>query len=243
MIAMILAAGNGTRLLPLTKNMPKCMLDVHGKPLIQRQIEWLRLNGISEIIINLHYLPDKITGFLGDGKKIGAHIEYSDEKKMIMGTAGGVKKAEKYFDEDLLVVYGDIFTDLDIAKLKRFHKDNNAFATICIRKKNSDKVSTLIELDGPNIIRFVEKPKSIPEKLDNIENCGIYFFNKKIFDYLPADKFFDFSYDVFPKLIEKENVCGYFLPEDTSWYEIGRIEKYNIFLKEIKNHLIISSQN
>jgi mannose-1-phosphate guanylyltransferase len=235
MKAMILAAGYGKRLYPLTKDMPKCLIEVGGRPLIVHQIEWFKKNHITEIAVNLHYLPDNITSILGDGSKYKVKLTYSYEKEL-MGTAGGVKKIEQFFDNDFIVFYGDEYTNLDIDELKRYHKSKGAFLTICIREKPAgSKRSNIIQLDKENrIMKFVEKPTQDLPDLPNMANCGIYLCSKKVIEKIPDNYFFDFGFDVFPKLVNEEKVFGYVIPEKYYWCEVGSVEKYNLYKKEIE---------
>lgn len=240
MKAIILAAGLGTRLIPLTKDVPKPLLPLNGKPLIQHNIEWLRSNGIKEIAINLHHLPEKIKTFLGDGSKFGVRITYSYEKN-IMGTAGGVKKLENFAkNSPFMVYYGDNITNLNIKKLVNFHKSKGGMATICLHpiKEKELKDSSIVELGKDNrILSFAEKPnektiKKISGKKNNYSNAGIYLLEPEIFDFIEKNKFTDFAKDIFPMLIKKgKMIYGY--PLDCFWAEIGNAEKYKN-IKKIK---------
>jgi len=238
---MILAAGLGTRLYPLTKDIPKCMVEINGKPLIEHQIKWLRDNGITEIAINLHYLPEKIKEYLSDGSKLGVKLTYSFEEKL-MGTAGGVKKIKDFFDEPFLVFYGDEFTDLDLNELTAYHQSKNAFLTICIRKKPAgSKASNIIKLnENKRIMGFVEKPSEELVRilnLPNLANCGIYICNQEILEKLPESTFYDFGRDVFPDLVKQKEVYGFIIPDQYYWCEIGRLEKYQKYKPEIERRI------
>ena len=244
MKAMILAAGIGERLYPITKNIPKCMVDIGGKPLIEHQINWLRDNGIKEIAINLYHLPEKITEFLGNGSKLGVKIRYSHEKKL-MGTAGGVKRIDDFFDDLFMVYYGDEYTNLNLSELERYHKSKNAFMTLCMREKSAgSKASNIIRLNGDNqISEFVEKPSKEQTKnlnIPNMTNCGIYLCNMKILEKIPQDSFYDFGKDVLPNLVKKEKIYGFMIPEKYYWYELGKLEKYERLKPEIEK--ILTSQ-
>jgi NDP-sugar pyrophosphorylase family protein len=242
MKAMILAAGLGTRLKPITDSLPKCMIPIAGKPLILHQIMWLKKNWINEIIINLHYLPKKVIDYLGNGKRLGVKISYSDESEKLMGTAGGVKKAEDFFDDTFLVYYGDAFTNFDLKEMIDFHVSKSSFLTICIKERqNNERISNLFRFDKDNrILSFKEKPEKqdlIGFEGKNIENCGIYLCNKDILKKIPKNTFFDFAYDLFPKLVEEERVYGYTLPDKYYWCELGKLEKYMKHKEEIERLL------
>lgn len=240
MRAVILAAGFGKRLMPLTKDIPKPLLPVLGKPIIQRNIEWLKTNGIGEIAINLHHLPKKINDFLGDGSKFGVKITYSVEKK-ILGTAGGVKKLEGFAKGPLLVCYGDNLTNIDVKKLLEFHKRKKSAATICLHeiKRNELKDASIVNLskDG-RILSFVEKPdaktiKKLITSKNNYSNAGIYILQPSVLSMVEKGKFSDFAKDIFPKLLRQgKKIYGYPL-KDCFWAELGTLEKY----KKVINHL------
>ena len=134
MKAVIIAGGPGTRLRPLTYNTPKVIMPMSNLPFVVRQIELLKRHGITELILNLHYLSDDILKILGDGKKYGVHIDYSMETDPL-GTCGAVKNAEEYFDDDLLLVFnGDVLTDLDLTALIKFHRKKNRQQRLLLRR-------------------------------------------------------------------------------------------------------------
>jgi len=243
---MILAAGLGTRLYPLTKNIPKCMINIGGRPLIEHQINWLRDNNITEIAINLHHLPEKIKEYLGDGSRLGVKLIYSFEDKLL-GTAGGVKKVEEFFDGLFVVFYGDEYTNLDLNKLKAYHNLKKAFLTVCIREKPmGSRVSDLIVLDKNNkITEFIEKPSEEQVKgmnIPNMANCGIYLCNQELLKELPKNKFLDFCDDIFPTLVKRKEIYGFTMPDNCYWYELGRLEKYKKFKPEIEKKLKLNNQ-
>ena len=125
MKAMILAAGMGTRLKPLTDNRPKCLMPLAGRPLIDWTLSWLKRHGITKCVINLHYLPDMVKAFVGDGSRYGLEVHYSYEP-VLLGTAGAVKKVEDFFDEPFFMIYGDNFSQWDLGKLREVYEDKGA---------------------------------------------------------------------------------------------------------------------
>lgn len=224
MKAYILAAGLGTRLYPLTKKITKVMLPIGDKPLLWYQIKLLSYYGFSDIMINLHKNPQQITDYFGDGKNLGIQIHYSYENKLL-GTSGSIKKAKPFFDnETFLVLYGDNLTNYNILKLFTFHKIKKGVATIGLYESNEPWTQGVVikNKDGM-VIKFVEKPKK-EEVLSNEVNSGIYFFESKIFDYIPDKEFSDFGLDVFPKLIKNGSVFAL----NTSDYiqDIGTYKRY-----------------
>jgi len=238
---IIVAGGLATRMRPITEEIPKCLIDINGKPLIQHQIEFFRDHDYKEMIFCVAHLSDKVKDYFGDGSKFGVKVSYVQEAKELMGTAGSVKLAEKLIgkDENFIVYYGDSLTDMDLDKFLSFHKSKGGIATVCMRERPEGYKSTSIIILDKNskIITFLEKPSE--EDLLRYKdekryiNSGIYAFNRKIFDLIPKNKKYDFAKQVFPLLIEKDlGLYGY--PTAEYFREIGRIEKYEKFLEEVK---------
>jgi len=243
MKAIILAAGKGERLKPLTNRIPKAMIQIGDKPLLEYNITLLKKYGIKDIAINLHHLPNIIKNHLGDGSKFGVRILYSFEKELL-GTAGAIKNIENFFDDTFLVMHGDNLTNLNLSSLIEFHKQHDSIGTICLYSKERNIASSSIVLmnDNNEIIQFIEKPKKdVLKKLKSSRkwiNAGIYIFEPAVLDFIPSKKFFDFGLDLFPKLIaEKMKIYGYPI-KDCFWYEIGTLKKYEKVKKDIKNRRI-----
>jgi len=234
---MILAAGEGTRLRPLTLQTPKVLLPIAGVPLIQYTLAWLKSHSISEVAINLYHLGDEIKALLGDGSRFGVTIHYSSEKKLL-GTAGGVKKLEKFFDDTFVVIYGDNLTDFDLSAMVDFHQEKKAIATLALfETTNSQEVGIVnMETDG-RISRLVEKPKSPhPDPQSKVlANGAVYALEKNVLDYIPRGTSCDFAYDIFPRLIDLDlPVYGYVLDPQDYLIDIGTIDKYHRVNKDIK---------
>lgn len=224
MKAMILAAGEGTRLRPLTSTLPKALLPIGGHPVIEHQLYWLKSHGIQEVIINLYYFGERIKDFLGDGSHFGMNIYYSPEKSLL-GTAGGVRKVSHFFDGTFVVVYGDVLTTFDLSAMLKFHQQKNAIATMAIFESQNACAVGIVELneDG-RILSFVEKPRS---PIATLANGGIYVLEREVLDYIPERAFFDFAYDVFPRLIQlRLPLYGYVLKPDDYLIDIGTPDKY-----------------
>ena len=232
--AMILAAGEGTRLRPLTQKTPKVLLRVGGKPLIGYTLSWLKSRGITEVAINLYHLGDKIKEFLSDGFRFGINISYSPEDTLL-GTAGGVKRIEHFFNGTFVVVCGDILTDFDLKDMIRFHQKRKAMATLALLEVPNPRDFGIAEINEERaILTFVEKPPRGSET-DNLASGGVYVLEKGIFDYIPSDGFSDFAYDIFPKLIEGNlPIYGYVLKADDYLVDIGTIEKYRKVDEDVK---------
>jgi NDP-sugar pyrophosphorylase family protein len=232
--AMILAAGEGTRLRPLTLETPKVLLPVDGKPLIGYIFSWLRSHGISDVAVNLCYLGEKIKRFLGDGSRFGMKVSYSFEE-VLLGTAGGVKKMADFFDAAFVVTYGDILTDFDLEDMVKYHREKKAVITIAITQVPNPWDFGIAKMnDDGRILKFVEKPPS-GSKAGNLASGGVYVLEKGILDYIPSTGFSDFAYDIFPKLIEDNlPVYGYVLKPQDYWIDIGTMEKYHKVNEDVK---------
>ncbi len=202
--AMILCAGFGTRMNELTKDTPKPMLKLGDKPLLEYTIRHLKKFGIEKIIINLHYLPEQITSYFGNGENFGVEISYSYEDAP-MGTAGAIKKVQNILSKsnNFLVIYGDILTDLNYSDLIKFHTSkDNALASIIIHERA--KSNSIVEIDENNkVIKFVERPpeEQLQLKTQNWVNSAVYCLNNKVLDLIP-EGFSDFPKDIFPKIME-----------------------------------------
>jgi NDP-sugar pyrophosphorylase family protein len=200
---MLLAAGKGERLRPLTDALPKPMVELCGTPLLEYQIRLLCRHGFTEICINLHHLPRIVTEYFGDGQRFGVNIHYSLEPELL-GTAGAVKKVESFFDGPFLVLYGDNLTDCDLTSLVDYHKQKGGIGTIvCVWKKEVQE-SGILDFDAqPNrISRFVEKPK-IDQVFSQWINAGVYVLELRVLDHIPIGIPFDFGKDLFPLLLSK----------------------------------------
>lgn len=222
---MVLAAGKGTRLFPLTGEIPKPMAPVVGKPIIQHIFELLAGTGLDEVHVNVHYLADAILGVYGSTTSVNGtrvHITHEDR---LMGTAGSVKRIADHFDGTFVVIMGDALTDVDVRRVIAFHEERGALATLALMRVADTSQYGVIELDSEhNIVGFQEKPEP-GEAKSNLANTGIYVLDPKVLDYIPEDTFFDFAEDVFPRLLEAgEKLVGY---EDSFyWSDIGTLEAY-----------------
>lgn len=225
--AMILAAGEGSRLRPLTLQNPKVLLPIAEVPLIQYTLFWLKSHGIQEVAINLYHLGDKIKDFLGDGSQFGMRIHYSLEETLL-GTAGGVRRMEPFFDGTFAVVYGDVLTNFDLSAMSKVHRDKRAIATLALFEASAARDVGIVVINARGrVIDFVEKPKSLSPNPRPLCNGGIYILEKEMLDYIPGNGFFDFAYDIFPKLIQLDlPIYGYVLTPEDYLIDIGSIHKY-----------------
>ncbi len=236
--AIILCAGFGNRLKEFTIDLPKPMLPILGKPILEYTIEHLSRLGINYIIINLHYLAEKITAYFKNGKKWNVNIEYSFEDYPL-GTAGAVKKVEEklYKFKNFFVLYGDIICNENYNDLLKFHLSiKNSIATIILHKRN--KSNSIVKIDDHNkIIRFIERPKNNENNDDNFwVNSGLYCFSNKILNLIPKKKVCDFPKDIFPLLIKKGKIYGY--PLKTYRCAIDSPERYKSVQNDFKENII-----
>jgi NDP-sugar pyrophosphorylase family protein len=203
MKAFILAAGLGTRLQSLGLDVPKVMVPVGGKPLLQHHLEMLSAQGVTDFIVNLHHLPDTVTRSFGDGSRYGVRIRYSHEPELL-GTAGGVKKMEGWLRAGtFLVVYGDNLMRFGLAPLVEFHRERRAVATIVLFESPEPSTGGVVETDAAGRVqRFVEKPAP-EEAAGNLINAGIYLLEPAVLTAIPDGQFCDFGRDVFPALLAR----------------------------------------
>jgi mannose-1-phosphate guanylyltransferase len=225
MKAMALAAGKGTRLFPLTGEIPKPMAPVVDTPIIEHIFDLLAGHGIEEVHVNVHYLADALLDAYGEEHRVNGMAVHLDREDELLGTAGGVKRLADRFDDTFVIVSGDALTDVNIEELVDFHKERGALATIALRWVYDTSEFGVVEVDEEGNIRgFQEKP-SPEEAISTLANTGIYVLEPRALDYIPEDTFFDFANDVFPKFLEnEERFVGY--QEDFYWSDIGTLEAY-----------------
>lgn len=219
MKAMILAAGEGSRLRPLTADVPKPMLPLYGRPILEHGIRLLVAHGVREIVINLHYHPEAITEYFGDGTRWDASIRYSYEPHLL-GTAGAVRKVSDFFDASFLVLYGDNLTDCHIGRLCSFHKARRGMATVALFQRENSTASGIAELgEDDRITRFVEKP-SADAIFSHWVNAGILVLEPQVLGMVPPHRPYDFGRDVLPDLLARGfPVYGYRMCESLWWID------------------------
>jgi NDP-sugar pyrophosphorylase family protein len=222
--AMILAAGRGDRLRPLTDRMPKCMVPIGGKPLLEHTIEWLAQCGVTDVIINLFHLPHVVMDHFQDGHRWGIRIEYSIEDHPL-GTAGGVRNAAWFFDGPFFLWYGDNLSRCDLKRLNLFHRNKGGSASIALYQRDDVSQSGIVGIDGDDrIVGFLEKPRS-DQVFSNLVNAGIYLLDPRIFDWIPKEGASDFALDVFPAMLANgQAMYGYRLSQKEELWWIDRPE-------------------
>ncbi len=219
--AVILAGGKGTRLRPLTYDIPKALLDVHGKTITEHIFDLLKKYDIKEVILAVGYLKEKIKEYFQDGSKFGVNITYVDEDTPL-GTAGPLKLAKNQINGSFIVSNGDELKKIDIQKMFEFHKKENALVTIALTEVEDPSVYGVAKLDGSKIVEFVEKPKK-EDAPSNLINAGFYIIEPEVIDMIP-DGFSMLEKDIFPTLATKGRLAGF--PFPGQWFDTGNFERY-----------------
>jgi mannose-1-phosphate guanylyltransferase len=226
MRAMVLAAGVGSRLEPLTNQVPKPMVPIANRPVMQHILALLRKHGITEVVSNLHYQADKIQEYFGDGSKFGMKLKFLLEEELT-GDAGGVRACKDFFgNETFIVMMGDLLTDADLTKIVREHKEKKALASIAIKRMDDVTQFGVVVTDKNGFITgFQEKPKK-EEALSNHISTGIYILEPKVFDYIPTTGTYGFGRQLFPSLVQQGlPVLGVAI-DDYYWSDVGTIGQY-----------------
>jgi len=211
MKAIVLCAGYGTRLGDLTRELPKPMLLLNGHPLLAYLLGHLKAQGFDQIAVNLHFLPESIRQWSGDGSRWQLQLTYSHEESLL-GTAGGVKKMEEFFqtEEAFLVQYGDVLTDQDFSALVRFHRERNALATLLVHQRA--KSNSVVSL-APNgrVTCFLERPTEEARQALQSPwvNSGICVCSPEILDLIPAGRACDLPRYVFTGLVATGRLYGF----------------------------------
>jgi mannose-1-phosphate guanylyltransferase/phosphomannomutase len=223
MKAFVLAAGIGTRLRPLTIDVPKPMVPILGKPALHYTFLNLLKYGFNSVCVNVHYRSEVVTNYFKNNK-VDIDLKFSHEQKLL-GTAGAIKKNESFFDETFIVMSGDGLTDINLKKALEFHRQKKSVATIVLKKIDLRFEYGIAVTDKTGQIKsFVEKPLW-GDVFNNEVNTGIYIFEPRIFNFIQKDDFFDFSKDLLPLLMQKgEKIYGYCM--DEYWTDIGNILEY-----------------
>lgn len=232
--AIILAGGQGVRLRPLTYELPKPLIPLQGKPLMQHALDLLRSHGICEIYLSIGYKGDQIKKYYGNGEKFGLNIRYIEEDEPL-GTAGPLKLAKKYLDESFLLIWCDILADVDLEDFITFHKSNNGIGTMALAHMDDVTELGVAALNGSKIVGFVEKPKTKEEAPSNLINAGMIILEPEIFDYMPRKKVISIEKEVYPRLVEAGKMYGY--PFFGQWYDTGTQKAYEKAIKNWKGHL------
>lgn len=252
MKAMILAAGKGTRVRPITFTIPKPMIPIMQKPVMEFLVDLLRQHGFDEIMVNVSHLADEIESYFRDGQGFGVDIAYSFEGRIedgmligdAVGSAGGMKRIQDFspfFDDTFIVLCGDALIDLDLTAAVEWHRQKGSMATIIMKTVDPNDVSSygvVVTDEEGRIKSFQEKP-TVDEALSNTINTGIYIFEPEILDLIPSGEEFDIGGDLFPKLVSM-NLPFYGVAMDFQWVDIGKVPDYwhairSVLKGEVKN--------
>jgi mannose-1-phosphate guanylyltransferase len=222
---MLLAAGLGTRLRPITYEVPKPLVPVLGTPVMEHIVRLLARHGFDDVVSNLHYFPDQIERRFGDGSRWGVRLSYSYEEELL-GTAGGVRNVRDHFgDETFLIISGDALTDIDLTALWNAHREQGGIATLSLKRVDDpSQIGVVILGEDCRVQGFQEKPDPA-EALSDLGNCGIYVMEPEIFDHFPDRPFVDWALDVFPTLLEQD-VAFYGYEISEYWNDIGNIPEF-----------------
>jgi len=224
MKAVILAGGEATRLRPLTCNTAKVMVPVLNHPFLEHFIAYLKKHNVTEVILASGRQVNQIQSYFGTGSDFGVKIIYSMEDSP-MGTAGAVKKAERFLDSSFIVFNGDVFTEIDLTAMMNLHHEKKASASIALTSVDNPTIYGVVETDAQGRVRrFVEKP-SWDEVTTNMINAGIYIMKPSILNYIAPNVFSMFERDIFPSLLEREQAI-YAYTSEAYWIDIGTPEKY-----------------
>ena len=242
MKAVVLCAGEGTRIRDVTQDeIPKPMIEVDGKPILEYTLERLEDDGIEEALINLHHKGEVIEEYFGSSYG-DMDIKYFWEDKL-RGTSGALSQMEDDLNDSFITIYGDIITNLDYNEFKSFHESNKGIGTILTYSGEENLTeASIIELVDNSIEDFIEKPSE--DQIENVEgeiwtNASVYCFDPEIFEFIADEGEQDFGHDVFPMVADSQyELSGYRLPEETYWREIGRPGDYEKLTEDTTNSRI-----
>ncbi|MBE9179853.1 NDP-sugar synthase [Oculatella sp. LEGE 06141] len=259
MKAMILAAGKGTRVRPITYTVPKPMIPILQKPVMEFLLELLKQHGFDEIMVNVSHLANEIENYFRDGQRFGVQIAYSFEGRIVdgelvgeaLGSAGGMRRIQDFapfFDDTFVVLCGDALIDLNLSEAVRWHREKGAIATVVTKSVPMEEVPSYgVVVTDPSgrIQAFQEKP-SVEEALSNCINTGIYIFEPEVLNYIPSGTEFDIGGQLFPKLVET-GAPFYAVPMEFEWVDIGKVPDYwrairSVLLGEVRNVAIPGHQ-
>jgi mannose-1-phosphate guanylyltransferase len=253
MKAMILAAGKGTRVQPITYTIPKPLIPILHKPVMEFLVDLLKQHDFTEIMVNVSHLAKEIESYFHDGQRFGVQIAYSFEgtirengelEGQAMGSAGGMRRIQDFypfFDDTFVVLCGDALIDLDLTAAVKWHREKGSLATIVTKSVPREEVSSygvvVTDEDG-KVKAFQEKP-TIEEALSTNINTGIYIFEPEVLNYIPSGQEYDIGGDLFPKLVET-GAPFYAIPMDFQWVDIGKVPDYwqairSVLMGEVKN--------
>jgi len=238
MKAMILAAGKGTRVQPITHVIPKPMIPILQKPVMEFLLELLREHGFNEIMVNVSHLAEEIENYFRDGQRFGVQIAYSFEGRIedgeligeALGSAGGLKKIQNFqpfFDDTFVVLCGDALIDLDLSEAVRRHREKGALASLITKRVPRDQVSSygVVVTDANGRVQSFQEKPAVADAASDMINTGIYIFEPEVLNYVPDGQPFDIGSDLFPRLVAS-GAPFYALPMEFEWVDIGKVPDY-----------------
>jgi mannose-1-phosphate guanylyltransferase len=253
MKAMILAAGKGTRVRPITYTIPKPLIPILHKPVMEFLVDLLKQHNFTEIMVNVSHLAKEIESYFHDGQRFGVQIAYSFEgtiredgelEGQALGSAGGMRRIQDFypfFDDTFVVLCGDALIDLDLTAAVKWHKEKGSMATIVTKSVLREEVSSygvVVTDENGKIKAFQEKP-TVEDALSTNINTGIYIFEPEVLNYIPSGQEYDIGADLFPKLVEM-GAPFYAIAMDFQWVDIGKVPDYwqairSVLMGEVKN--------
>jgi len=242
MKAMVLAAGVGSRLEPLTSAVPKPLVPIANTPVMEHIVKLLAKHGIKDIIANLHYLPEQIKDYFKDGHDLGINVRFIQEKELT-GDAGGVRACKDFLGtETFIVLMGDLVTDADLTKIIKEHKAKKAIATIALKQvPDVQHFGVAVQDEQGYITGFQEKPAP-KDALSDMASAGIYVLEPEVFDHIPEHGVYGFGRQLFPTLIEK-GLPVYGSTIETYWSDVGTHEQYKQSNFDVLNGLVKTAQS
>jgi NDP-sugar pyrophosphorylase family protein len=222
--AVVLSAGLGTRLRPLTDTCPKPMVPVAGVPLLERTLRHLAAHGVTDACVNLHHLPEAVMSHFTGCRCGAARLHFSLETELL-GTAGALNAFRERLTGPFLVWYGDVLSEFDVSDFMRYHKEKGGLCTVGLYRVDNPTQCGLVDMDDAGrITRFVEKP---PAAFTDLANAGVYACEPEVLDFIPSEGFCDFGKDVFPAMLEA-GAALYGYPIEDALIDIGSPEKLEL---------------
>lgn len=226
-IALILAGGKGTRLKPITNEIPKPLVPLHEKPILQHTIDLLKKHNIKEILISIGFKGDKIKEYFGNGKRFGVNIKYIEENEPL-GTAGPLNLAKEFLTETFLMCNADELKNINLNDMYLFHKEKKGIGTIALTSVSDPSAYGVANLEGSKIIEFIEKPKK-EDAPSNLINSGLYILEPEVLNFVPEGNSM-MEKEVFPKIAKKGKLFGYHF--SGQWFDTGTMERYEKAMEE-----------
>lgn len=226
--AFVLAGGRGTRLRPFTYEIPKPLLPVKGRPVLEHNLQNLKAHGVKEVVLGVGYKSDLIKEYFGSGEKFGLKLFYSIEENPL-GTAGALKKAESFFDSTFFMCNGDEVKNVDYSAMHELHKKNSAVGTLALVEVEDVSEFGSVEIEGERIVSFKEK-KSV--KSPGLASAGAYVLEKSVFELIPENRSSSIERDVFPVIAEQKKLFGFRMTGQ--WFPADNPERYEKAIKEWK---------